>query len=768
MAAMEDQLRKLNPEPPAPEPAPEPKEAPAPDATGDSSDPPPPPAPPRQLQLGIARLKWDQFDKIGTSGKYVIDVLIGDPDYMKPRQRKKGAKQTEKYNTTDDKDKKAANNEKKEENESTQPRSASASEKRSLLPERMCINSDLLVKMLNEITLLNMVGPLVIIRPFKVLVNWETEIRQRLEVLEQKEADAVAAKAKEAESLKREEEEQTEEKTENHVESTVSAEPSIEKTNKIIETTKSVSDEKQTEGEQIKDSHDGGSKTENVQANNNTVTEKDPGPKLSEEERKGQSSHADEVAEYDELDADIYSTDGKPALKRLRLLVKFMDEEISGPLKKLKEARRHQQVFFADLYHFFVPGDEVYGNLGSGTTEKVQAYRILQCTGGRRYNLSEKSKEQTDSLDGLSSMGSPLVVTCIHIDFNGKEFGPVTTTFPIPEYLGERSTSSLPIWPLAFMEEPQDLKRGLELRGKRFIELAQVSHKEYTGLTIDPKEDIDSQIIVDFETAFQYNPDWTPDLDIKYPATSDPRETAALSADDNNVYEGKGIVLDSYENEYSYTHEDATIDQTRMEDYKEDHPIFRRDLPVLLKATQNGVELNDDDKRLLPRRVFGFVLRSRTWASISIHLVRDLPIKQDGFDQLVLPDGHRDLVRALVKTHSRGSRPAYGSVETDHQVDLVKGKGKGLIILLHGVPGVGKTSTAECIADYTQRPLFPITCGDIGETATAVEANLGKNFQLAHKWGCVLLLDEADVFMAKRSGSDIQRNSLVSGMSFLR
>ena len=83
--------------------------------------------------------------------------------------------------------------------------------------------------------------------------------------------------------------------------------------------------------------------------------------------------------------------------------------------------------------------------------------------------------------------------------------------------------------------------------------------------------------------------------------------------------------------------------------------------------------------------------------------------------------------------------------------------------MLHGVPGVGKTSTAECIADCTQRPLFPITCGDIGETATSVEVNLGKSFQLAHRWGCVLLLDEADVFMGKRSGSDIQRNSLVSG-----
>lgn len=47
-----------------------------------------------------------------------------------------------------------------------------------------------------------------------------------------------------------------------------------------------------------------------------------------------------------------------------------------------------------------------------------------------------------------------------------------------------------------------------------------------------------------------------------------------------------------------------------------------------------------------------------------------------------------------------------------------------------------------------------------------METNLGKSFQLARKWGCVLLLDEADVFMGERSGSDVQRNSLVSGEAF--
>lgn len=40
--------------------------------------------------------------------------------------------------------------------------------------------------------------------------------------------------------------------------------------------------------------------------------------------------------------------------------------------------------------------------------------------------------------------------------------------------------------------------------------------------------------------------------------------------------------------------------------------------------------------------------------------------------------------------------------------------------------------------------------------------NLDANFGWAHKWGCVLLLDEADIFLQKRDKSNITRNSIVS------
>lgn len=44
-----------------------------------------------------------------------------------------------------------------------------------------------------------------------------------------------------------------------------------------------------------------------------------------------------------------------------------------------------------------------------------------------------------------------------------------------------------------------------------------------------------------------------------------------------------------------------------------------------------------------------------------------------------------------------------------------------------------------------------------------MERQLSKWFQLAEKWGAVMLIDEADVYLEQRQITDLKRNSLVSG-----
>lgn len=89
-------------------------------------------------------------------------------------------------------------------------------------------------------------------------------------------------------------------------------------------------------------------------------------------------------------------------------------------------------------------------------------------------------------------------------------------------------------------------------------------------------------------------------------------------------------------------------------------------------------------------------------------------------------------------------------------------EGRSLFILLHGAPGLGKRTTVRGIADMNARPLMEIMCGDLGENAKTLEANLETLFFLASKWKTIVLLSEADIFLAARDRTNMQRNAMVS------
>jgi SpoVK/Ycf46/Vps4 family AAA+-type ATPase len=127
---------------------------------------------------------------------------------------------------------------------------------------------------------------------------------------------------------------------------------------------------------------------------------------------------------------------------------------------------------------------------------------------------------------------------------------------------------------------------------------------------------------------------------------------------------------------------------------------------------------------------------------------------------------HINKMNADGNTHSDkkdGKSPTSASAWT---ADFIENKGTGLVFLLHGKPGVGKTYTAECVAESVHRPLLSITCADIGIDPQSVELTLIKWFKVAKRWGAILLLDEADIYMEYRQIHDLNRNNMVA--SFLR
>jgi len=81
--------------------------------------------------------------------------------------------------------------------------------------------------------------------------------------------------------------------------------------------------------------------------------------------------------------------------------------------------------------------------------------------------------------------------------------------------------------------------------------------------------------------------------------------------------------------------------------------------------------------------------------------------------------------------------------------------------LLHGNPGVGKTLTAEAIAELLHRPLYSVSVGELGTNTAQLEDRLGDILNLAGTWNAVILIDETDIFLEKRTENDIIRNAMV-------
>ncbi|KAJ5928290.1 ATPase AAA-type core [Penicillium verhagenii] len=155
---------------------------------------------------------------------------------------------------------------------------------------------------------------------------------------------------------------------------------------------------------------------------------------------------------------------------------------------------------------------------------------------------------------------------------------------------------------------------------------------------------------------------------------------------------------------------------------------------------------------LLPATVHGFGFQDKKWRLLLVSHIDEIRWNEQAFDHLVLHSTKKELIRALVKKHDA----------TNESTDVIEGKGNGLILLLHGGPGTGKTLTAESVAELTHRPLYRVTCGDVGTNADDVEEYLESVLHLGKLWRCVVLLDEADVFLEERTHQDLRRNALVS------
>lgn len=117
-------------------------------------------------------------------------------------------------------------------------------------------------------------------------------------------------------------------------------------------------------------------------------------------------------------------------------------------------------------------------------------------------------------------------------------------------------------------------------------------------------------------------------------------------------------------------------------------------------------------------------------------------------DKLVLPPEQTDLIDIL-------------TAEMDVLMDdIVAGKSGGTTVLCAGPPGVGKTLTAEVYSEIIRRPLYRVHSGQLGLNVAEMEKTLKEVLTRAQRWGAVMLIDEADVYI-KRRDDNITMNAVV-------
>ena len=310
-------------------------------------------------------------------------------------------------------------------------------------------------------------------------------------------------------------------------------------------------------------------------------------------------------SEAEESEPENPYTDSHEALRHLQCLVDFIEGTIDKRAAFLA-SERCTHVTQADIWYLFKPGDEVVDQ------SHRQAYKVFGVS-----NASHKDPSALDITDRPrdDSDATAFSVHCVFIDFDGSKLGPVTKTFEIAGFEGEKAITSLQVYPLRFTNSGRgSISRNKFIaQAKTFLDVAAIQHMHYNGLALDTRDEIDSQVVIDFKEAFVQSEDevWRPRiealtgesfLDLTAPSYSGcPCSACETSRGDSGLHmdleKKRGV---------DYIANLIPQDQSELPPAH----TYPRQLPDP-KLSNNA--LSDDDLVVMSHRVFGFVLRSRSW-----------------------------------------------------------------------------------------------------------------------------------------------------------
>lgn len=467
--------------------------------------------------------------------------------------------------------------------------------------------------------------------------------------------------------------------------------------------------------------------------------------------------YLEEMREYVKVleeDAEGRKRKEKKALinqaKHLRVMVKFLDKDFAETKKTLYPMLENGMITFDLMWALYKPNCIAYSPT-YGDVDEPRAFKIDFAN-----KESHFMRGSWYSLEGR------------YLEYDGKSFGMGTIHAEVSSFQGARKITSLECYPLQYHKDADKLKAQLIERGKQFVSLQGMNYRYHKGMAYTKRKkqvlkiNIDGRIMVDPAIHRRINPNYP----ISTVKPKDEQDVINIDDTEEDCGCGNDSGSDTANNQTTATddtgHEKKRYRVIKMPNgqnlivqanSKEDIEAINKTEP-LAETKQETHEFTEEELLIASPVVLGFAFGEKLWLEFTVSGISNVIFNEYAFESLVLPDNQKSIVKALVSSHAF---QAHRSID-----DIISGKGRGLVAVLHGPPGTGKTLTAEGIADLLKCPLYMVSAGDLGTDPTKLEKELQNILDIAHSWGAILLLDEADVFLEQRSIHDIHRNALVS------
>ncbi|KAJ3517036.1 hypothetical protein NLJ89_g764 [Agrocybe chaxingu] len=411
-------------------------------------------------------------------------------------------------------------------------------------------------------------------------------------------------------------------------------------------------------------------------------------------------------------------------LSSVNLLTKSLATDFRATLSQIEHLTKFGEMTFPLLFAILVPRCLMVARCSI-----TDLPRVFQLISWNRVCIQGQPGYQL-VLESVDLVDLPVTQTVV--------IGRVRTQVNIMAFGGTIKIDSLDAYPLKFHHDVEGLKKNLLERGRKWASLIGMHHKQYDGIAATTggcgdRHNVHSRIMVDRGTFKWLNPGYM------FPQAVPPKKEKISGLSSKRF--GPSVPMDDLS---------AVLPVHPMHVYDFDQQAQSISIGSGEAALQ--VELSDNELLLTPTLVFGFSLSDKLWLQFSVEKIMDIEWNENAFANLVLPEQRKTLLQSLVEAHHKEI----------HFDDFIKGKGKGLVVNLFGPPGVGKTFSAEATSEHVRSPLYIVGGGDLGTTPGVLDEKLQTIFDIATAWRAIVLIDEADVFLERRSLHDLHRNAMVA------